>query len=311
MSSLIDAYNDILKYNGNEIVIIIDQNEIIWFFANQIAKMLEYNKEGINMIVKNNVDAINKTTFGKLKEYANKNHDIQHHSIFINEAGLYEMMINSKKEKAKKFKRWITSEVIPTIRKTSKYSLDKSYEEKIKTLNKKLSQYKKRIGVLENNQKKTKYSNGGYVYIVKPTNVTDDMLKLGKTGNINKRLDTYNTSLPDNMKVIYKIKVDDPTAVEMCVKGHINHLRYRKNKEYYIIKKNKLIDIMKKCIRSINKSKNLKRAIQEPYAENLEYDETNEDDIYTIIGVNNEQMGGGMSLYLYNKNNYNRLKLIS
>lgn len=39
----------------------------------------------------------------------------------INESGLYSLILSSKLPSAKKFKRWITSEVLPTIRKTGGY----------------------------------------------------------------------------------------------------------------------------------------------------------------------------------------------
>lgn len=42
-------------------------------------------------------------------------------SILINESGLYSAIIGSKLPSAKKFKRWVTSEVLPTIRKTGGY----------------------------------------------------------------------------------------------------------------------------------------------------------------------------------------------
>lgn len=42
----------------------------------------------------------------------------------INESGLYSLILSSKLESAKKFKRWITSEVLPTLRKTGKYSIN-------------------------------------------------------------------------------------------------------------------------------------------------------------------------------------------
>lgn len=41
---------------------------------------------------------------------------------FINESGLYSLVLSSKLSTAKKFKRWVTSEVIPSIRKTGSYS---------------------------------------------------------------------------------------------------------------------------------------------------------------------------------------------
>lgn len=42
-------------------------------------------------------------------------------TIFINESGLYSLILSSKLPNAKKFKRWVTSEVLPAIRKTGGY----------------------------------------------------------------------------------------------------------------------------------------------------------------------------------------------
>lgn len=41
----------------------------------------------------------------------------------INESGLYSLILTSRKEEAKRFKRWVTHEVLPSIRKTGSYSL--------------------------------------------------------------------------------------------------------------------------------------------------------------------------------------------
>jgi prophage antirepressor-like protein len=43
--------------------------------------------------------------------------------IFINESGLYSLILSSKLPQAKAFKRWVTSEVLPSIRKTGRYEL--------------------------------------------------------------------------------------------------------------------------------------------------------------------------------------------
>lgn len=43
-------------------------------------------------------------------------------TIFINESGLYALIFSSKLESAKKFKKWVTSEVLPSIRKTGSYN---------------------------------------------------------------------------------------------------------------------------------------------------------------------------------------------
>jgi prophage antirepressor-like protein len=45
-------------------------------------------------------------------------------TYIVNEAGLYNLILGSRKQEAKDFKRWITHEVIPQIRKTGAYSLE-------------------------------------------------------------------------------------------------------------------------------------------------------------------------------------------
>jgi len=44
-------------------------------------------------------------------------------AIFVNEDGMYDTILDSRKAEAKKFRKWITSEVLPSIRKTGTYSL--------------------------------------------------------------------------------------------------------------------------------------------------------------------------------------------
>ena len=46
----------------------------------------------------------------------------------INESGLYSLILSSKLESAKAFKRWVTSEVLPSIRETGTYTVDKKYQ---------------------------------------------------------------------------------------------------------------------------------------------------------------------------------------
>ena len=44
--------------------------------------------------------------------------------IFISESGLYSLILSCKLERAKKFKRWVTAEVLPSIRKHGAYMTD-------------------------------------------------------------------------------------------------------------------------------------------------------------------------------------------
>ena len=55
-------------------------------------------------------------------------------AICINESGLYSLIMSSRLPNAKKFKRWVTSEVLPSIRKTGGYHLPQTYSEALREL---------------------------------------------------------------------------------------------------------------------------------------------------------------------------------
>ena len=55
-------------------------------------------------------------------------------TIFINESGLYALIFGSKLDSAKKFKKWVTSEVLPSIRKTGSYQMPVTTADKIMLL---------------------------------------------------------------------------------------------------------------------------------------------------------------------------------
>lgn len=55
-------------------------------------------------------------------------------AIFVNEDGLYDVILDSRKENARKFRKWVTSEVLPSIRKTGGYEIPKSTSGQIQLL---------------------------------------------------------------------------------------------------------------------------------------------------------------------------------
>ena len=68
---------------------------------------------------------------------------------FVNEDGLYDVILDSRKAKAKAFRKWITSEVLPSIRKTGSYAIEKPKElqiaEALILANKTINEYKNKI----------------------------------------------------------------------------------------------------------------------------------------------------------------------
>ena len=111
----------VFKYEENEITVIKCRDKI-WFRGKDIAKALGYEKTR-NAILKH-VNDDDKCILEDLRRGPQirapfKNE--QGGSIFINESGLYSLIFGSKLESAKVFKRWVTSEVLPSIRKTGRY----------------------------------------------------------------------------------------------------------------------------------------------------------------------------------------------
>lgn len=67
----------------------------------------------------------------------------------INESGLYSLILSSRMPKAKKFKRWVTHEVIPSIRRTGGYQVPQTPEEKLKLTMEAASHLDKRLTDVE------------------------------------------------------------------------------------------------------------------------------------------------------------------
>ena len=88
-------------------------NEEPWFVGKDIAEKLGYSnpRDAIRKHVDTDDKGVSKCdTLGGSQKLT-----------IINESGLYSLILSSKLESAKRFKRWVTSEVLPTIRKTGGY----------------------------------------------------------------------------------------------------------------------------------------------------------------------------------------------
>lgn len=88
----------------------VNINGGVWFVAKDISDALGYAQTSNMMKRIDNDDFISSVLDGMNAK-----------SNLINESGLYSAIIGSKLESAKKFKKWVTSEVLPTIRKTGGY----------------------------------------------------------------------------------------------------------------------------------------------------------------------------------------------
>ena len=88
-----------------------------YFVGKDVATILGYVKP--ENAIANHVDDEDKTT--TLIQRTGSNY--KSNAVIINESGLYSLILSSKLPKAKGFKRWVTSDVLPAIRKTGSYSI--------------------------------------------------------------------------------------------------------------------------------------------------------------------------------------------
>ena len=105
----------IFNFENTPIQTIVENNEI-FFRAAQLAELLQYKNP--HKAIKDHVDP-DDLTKREVVNTINKRAQV----LFVNESGMYSLVLSSKLEQAKKVKRWVTSEVLPTIRKTGKYQL--------------------------------------------------------------------------------------------------------------------------------------------------------------------------------------------
>ena len=103
----------------------VDKNNEPWFIGKDVAEILGYSNA--NKAIQMHVDEDDKKVLdfkgfsqnGKTSELWSGN-DYSNKTI-INESGLYSLILSSKLPTAKKFKKWVTSEVLPSIRKNGAY----------------------------------------------------------------------------------------------------------------------------------------------------------------------------------------------
>ncbi|MDY4561371.1 MAG: phage antirepressor KilAC domain-containing protein [Peptostreptococcus porci] len=110
--------NELQTFNSLEfgqIRMILRDNEP-WFVGKDIATALGYSNHSKALI--DHVEDEDKLNNNSLSSLG------QRGGWLVNESGLYSLILSSKLESAKKFKRWITSDILPSIRKNGMYATD-------------------------------------------------------------------------------------------------------------------------------------------------------------------------------------------
>lgn len=113
-----------------------------WFIALDVAKGLAYS-DAYEMTKRLDSDEIQNR---QIAGFGNRGVNI------INESGLYEAIFNSRKPEAKAFKHWVKNDVLPAIRKTGSYAVEKQPETALEWAEKFIETEKARLALVEENK---------------------------------------------------------------------------------------------------------------------------------------------------------------
>ena len=116
----------VFKYEETEHSVIKCKDDI-WFRGKAIAEILGYSNP--LKAIRKHIDYEDKKEMSELGYkggvyFGHPFKNTQRGTIYINESGLYSLIICSKLESAHAFKRWVTNDVLPSIRKTGRYIYD-------------------------------------------------------------------------------------------------------------------------------------------------------------------------------------------
>uniref|UniRef100_A0A6C0EDF1 C2H2-type domain-containing protein n=1 Tax=viral metagenome TaxID=1070528 RepID=A0A6C0EDF1_9ZZZZ len=209
-------------------------NDQVYFRGGDIASMLDYSDT--DQAIRKNVNKLDKIKIyqllgGPVSETGPPKCTLLERedpkTVFINESGFYSLILASKKDEAIKFKDWVTSKVLPSIRKTGSYNLIDNYIE----------------------EDLEKYQNKDCVYII---NIKDNIYKYGYTSHIFKRLQTHKHKLNYNkiIKIYDMNNMNEAIKMENKIKRLVQALNiniiYNKHKEIFEADNANLLNLIKK-----------------------------------------------------------------
>lgn len=110
-------------YDENVVRTTVDDDNVLWFVGKDVAKVLGY--KNTNAALSKHVEEEDKNMGSQnMTPYITDSLGRKQYPLYINESGMYSLILSSKLPSARKFKHWVTSEVLPNIRKHGAHMTD-------------------------------------------------------------------------------------------------------------------------------------------------------------------------------------------
>lgn len=245
---------------GDQKIDIVLINADAWFKGKDVARILGY--ENPTKSLSDHIDGSDKQSLNKLVKQVCLNwthpklNENQLKTIYINESGLYSLIFSSKLPLAKKFKKWVTGELLPKIRKVGQDKYLLQLAEKDKQLNdksKQLQEKDEQLNYMHNIQKellsyKKRVTRDEIVYIVSTAAYSrQGIFKIGRTKKEMKfRSSTHNTTHVAGDKVVSlrEFAVHDCAAVEKNIHNKLKGLLLDGEHEFFMCPYDLLVSIV-------------------------------------------------------------------
>jgi len=219
----LDIFNQIFKVNDVEIMMIFDIKGKVWFKFKDVLRVLGY-KNLKDVIFNNNLSEKYKKKFENLKVYRLNSTPLnfQKNTLFINESGLYKILLSSNKKEATNFIEKITLEIMPQIREKGEYILDNFNKKKLDKLNNKIDNYKQELTYYYDKYNFETSSNG-YFYINEDKVIKNGKnitcYKIGYCKDMEKRMQIYKVGNFNYKPLAYlTLNFTNGKEIEDCVK---------------------------------------------------------------------------------------------
>jgi len=245
-----------MKENFNKINFFKVNNDI-FFHGKEVAKYLEYSNcaDAIYKIV----DINDKIAFHELKSDPNvcvcQTITFHPETIFINQDGLFDLVMKSRMPLALQFRKWLLREVIPSILNTGAYVSPQISDKQVQELQIKLDQLEQEKNELNlkienlttnpyinkiqrNRLENTEYKMEQLYIITSKEYAKHYVFKIGKSVDPFKRLLSLNTGMikdSDQLYICYAHNCLESINVEKVIHVILQSYRYKHNREFFVI----------------------------------------------------------------------------
>lgn len=244
--------NQKLIFKNYNIHIVIDINDRFWFRGVDVARVLDY--VDVTDTIKKKVDKDDKIQMSQLKLKNNEILSGHKTTYYINESGLYTLIMKSHMPKAKEFQKWVTSCVLPSIQKYGTYIQGKKSNEIMKETQKKLKDVQEINRKIQKELDKYKIQknqgimpSGGIVYVIDCSEGKKTIFRIGRTTNMKARKSVYDTHNFKRKNLAYSRGTPLPLRMENCLRFMLDKFRIEKGRDFYSCSLETIKKAIKKC----------------------------------------------------------------